>query len=258
MQKKLWVTLIVLFGITIVLSIRSQIPVFGFAERQIQGIFSTPKKDLYALAANTHDSQSVKVQQLENENRKLTEKLVDYQKLQKDNFALKSQLSDTPVSLSRLMEAHVVGFGKDSSNPDELVIDLGKNSGVKEDMIVVYGKSLVGIITKVLGNYAVVMLPTSKNFSVLGRTVQGGTLGIVKGNSDYIDFGQVVITDSLKTGDVVVTRGGVGTNGVGVLPDLVIGRAISVSRVASSSFQSAKLTSMLQFARLSTVFVILQ
>lgn len=257
MHKKIWITLCLLFIVAVILIFSSSLPVISSVEGFIQDLFASPQKTLYAFMADSHQ-ENTQIQKLKNENRELTEQLVDIETLKKDNFALRSQLADTPVSMHRLTQVHVVGFSGDPNSPDTLVIDQGEATGIKKNMTVVYGKNLVGVIDSVLKNYAVVSLVNRKNFSFLGKTVQNSTLGIVQGEGNFIQFNQVVITDPLHVNDVVVTRGEVENNGAGVLPNLIVGRVVSVTHVPSDSFQNAKLETMVDFTKLTTLFVITQ
>jgi rod shape-determining protein MreC len=258
MQKKIWIVLSVLFVVAVILIFFSKLPVVSSIEGFIQDLFATPQKTLYSFMVNSHHDESSQIQKLKNENRDLTGQLVDIDTLKKDNFALRSQLADTPVSMHHLIQAHVVGFSGDPHFPDTLVIDQGETTGIKKNMTVIYSKNLVGVIDSVLKNYSVVSLVNRKNFSFLGKTVQNSTLGIVQGEGSFIRFNQVVITDPLHVNDVVVTRGEVGNNGIGVLPNLVVGKVVSITHVPSDSFQSAKLETMVDFTKLTTLFVIAQ
>lgn len=258
MQKKIWFVLSILFIVAIILAFQSRLPIISSVEGFVQNIFAVPQKTLYAFMVNSHTNDNSQIQKLKNENRQLTQQLVDIDTLKKDNFALRSQLADTPVSMHRLIQVHVVGFSGDPNYPDTLVIDQGEKAGIKKNMTVIYSKNLIGVIDSVLQNYAVVSLINRKDFSFLGKTVQNSTLGIVQGEGGLIQFNQVVITDPLHVNDVVVTRGQVGNNGIGVLPDLIVGKVVSVTHVPSDSFQSAKLETMVDFAKLTTLFVIAQ
>jgi rod shape-determining protein MreC len=68
----------------------------------------------------------------------------------------------------------------------------------------------------------------------------------------------VVLSEKLEKDDLVRTKGDVDERGQGFPPDLIVGKIISVNKQPSALFQSAEVKSLVDFSRLSTVFVITQ
>jgi len=57
---------------------------------------------------------------------------------------------------------------------------------------------------------------------------------------------------------VILTKGEVGSDGIGVVPDLIIGKITSISKNETSPFQSAEVMPVIDFSKLTNVFIIAQ
>jgi cell shape-determining protein MreC len=69
-------------------------------------------------------------------------------------------------------------------------------------------------------------------------------------------FDNVLQSSDIKISDVILTKGDQDIKGVGIPPDLILGKLISVSKKPSNLFQKGEVVSLLDFSNLSTVFVI--
>lgn len=193
---------------------------------------------------------------LKQENIVLRSKLVKLDALQKDNNALRGQFEDAVLSSQTLLPAKVIGFSGSFNNPTELLLDEGENSGVKKGMAVVSGHVLVGKIGKVTPWNSKLILTVSKKFSTLGVLSKNNTTGVIKGEDNFILFDHVVITDSLTNSETVVTKGEADTNGIGIPANLIVGKVANVNKSDTSPFQSAFIKPLIDFSKLTTVFVI--
>lgn len=228
--------------------------VTGFTQR----VFSFPKSLLYSTKVVLFSQKKDTLAALKTENKRLEEKLADYDQLKKDNEAFKSQFAESGSTSDRILAAQVIGFVGKASMPTQLVIDKGSRNGVKQNMTVVEGRQFVGKIGNVSPAYSVVYLPVNSEFTTLGKTSSTNAEGIVKGEGDFILYDNVLITDKLQKGDLVITKGEVQTNGIGVMPNYIVGKVISVARVESRPFQNAELQSFLDYSKLSQVFVVVR
>lgn len=68
----------------------------------------------------------------------------------------------------------------------------------------------------------------------------------------------VLLSETLKVGDVVLTNGDIDQNGKGLPPDLIVGKITSVDKNPSALFQKADVVSFVDFSKLSTLFVQIQ
>lgn len=192
----------------------------------------------------------------------LFKKVVDQKKLVEDNKALRDQFATANPKPFLLLPSKVVGapaFLPGITSLETLTIDKGYNDGVKVGQAVVYKDILVGKIQKVSGNLSSVLLVTNSDFSFAGYTSQTNALGVVKGKGKgEMLLNNVVLSDNLIISDIVLTHGDVDTKGIGLPKDLVVGNITSVDKKPSSLFQSAMIKSVLDFSRLSMVFIVKQ
>jgi rod shape-determining protein MreC len=142
--------------------------------------------------------------------------------------------------------------------PSEFIVNAGKKDGIKKGMTVIYEKYLIGKIDSVGQNYSVVTTPISPKFRVLAKFPDTNANGLIVGRSDFMLFDGVVITDTLKNNGVILTKGEVGSDGIGVVPDLIIGKITSISKNETSPFQSAEVMPVIDFSKLTNVFIIAQ
>lgn len=203
--------------------------------------------------------QNDKLQKLQEENNALRKKLVDEESLKKENNALKDQFATANPVNQKLIPAAIVGnptFLPGVSLPSFFVIALGSKDSIKAGQAVVSKDNVIGKITKVSNHLSVVTLITEVESSFTGNTTEG-VLGIIKGKGEgLLVLENLQASQTVNVGDTVVTKGDMNENGVGYPPNLVVGKITSVDKTQSSLFQSAQVKSLIDFTKLSTVFVI--
>jgi len=254
-RKKIVITITVLIILAIlILANRYSKPVL-FLEGVVQSLFVVPKSIMYSLGKKETD---LRIIQLTKKNRELEQKLVDYQIIKNDNNALRSQFNISSETSQSLVAAKIIGFQGESKLPSEFIINAGKDEKIKKGMTVIYEKYLIGKIETVGQNYSVVTTPISPKFRVLAKLPETNANGLVIGRSDFMLFDGVIITDTLKNNGIIVTKGEVGRDGIGVLPDIIIGKVTSISKNETSPFQSAEVMPIIDYSKLTSVFVIAQ
>lgn len=201
-----------------------------------------------------------KIKKLKNENLNLASKLSDQKKLERENMALSDQFQTNYPRSSSLLSANIVGapgFIPGFSVPETLIIDRGTSDGVKLGDAVVFKNNLVGKITNINNYFSQVTLVTNTNSSFTTKTSsQNLVLGVVKGQGGgQILLDNVLLSDTINVGDLVMTNGDTNINGGGYPPDLVVGKVISVDKRPSELFQRAQVQSFLEFSKLTTVFI---
>jgi rod shape-determining protein MreC len=152
---------------------------------------------------------------LEAENERLREEIAEIRgglyradDAERERQALLDNLDlPTPEDIPRV-DARVV-----STNPSNFAytveIDKGTNDGIATKMPVVTGAGLVGEITDVSRNRAVVQLVTDKEFSVGIRHAETGDIGVANGTGSLtsIDLDLIDPTTPIEKDQVVVTSG---------------------------------------------------
>lgn len=204
-------------------------------------------------------SEKSSEESLKEENLTLQKKLVDQKKLIDENKALHDQFQvSNPRALS-LLPARVVGAAKfipGIFQPETFVIDKGTAEGIKAGNAVIFKDNLVGIVTKTSKLLSQVTLTTNPTLKFTAKT-QNGVLGVVKGEGNgelFLD--NVLLSDILEKGDLVLTSGDIKIDQTGTPPDIIVGKVVSVEANPSDLFQRAKLEILLDFSKITKVFVI--
>lgn len=197
-------------------------------------------------------------QKLRDENLNLQRKLVDSRILIDENKALHDQFQVVyPRSLD-LLPSKILGssrFIPGIFSPETFVIDRGSGDGVKTGNAVLVKNNLVGKISKTTEFLSEVILTTNSSLKFAAKTANN-VRGIVRGegNGDLI-FDNVLLSDHLSTGDLVLTLGDLKLDQTGFPSDLIVGQIVSVDSNASDLFQRAKLKTLIDFSKSSEVFV---
>lgn len=258
---------LVLFIISLILFALSSSGVLRF--NFISNIFSPTQKEIHDNSVQLSKSGlNPEIEKLREENRLLAKKLIDQQKLVAQNKALLDQFQQVNIKSLTLLPAEVIGspgFIPGISFPEFLVLNRGLSENVKEGDPVVFKDNLIGKITKVSENTSLVNLIGNNSFSLAAKVGQDKkALGVIKGQGEgNMILDNVLLSETLKNGDIVLTNGDVNQNAEqegdgGLPPDLIIGKIISVDKNPSALFQKANVVSFVDFSKLSTVFIQIQ
>jgi rod shape-determining protein MreC len=201
-------------------------------------------------------SESKKIKELESERLELLAQVSSFEKLKRDNAALSDQFQTSYPPSQKLLKADIIGapsFIPGVSAPDNFIINKGLKDNLKVGSAVVIKNNLVGVISDVSVNLSKVNLVNNSAFSLTAKT-ENGAEGIVRGGAG-LTLSNVLLSENIKVSELVLTKGDVNQNGIGVPPDLVIGKIKSVEKNPSDLFQNAEIESFINFLNLSTVFV---
>jgi len=262
-QRIRWVTLAVLAGVAILLTILDSTGnldnAFNFIRNPIATILGWTAAGTNTIADATTgplDLQSAReeiaqlkarIELLERRNEELNEIQGEYQLLL-DLFNRARQAPDY-----RRLTASVIG--RDTSPAfRSIIIDKGTEDGVIVGMPVESARGLVGRVFRTTGSSAQVVLITDSASFVAARLGSSRATGILKGGgvggSMSIDW--VDLKHQIEIGEVVLTSG-LG----GKFPqDMVIGRVSEVERREAELFQRAIIQPAVDFDAIEIVFVI--
>lgn len=160
------------------------------------------------------------------------EAIVSYQEILEENQVLKNEQIKYDILLSynekileenrRLQEILKIKEEKNLNlkvakvnfrNPSNLYtrfyINLGKKDGVKKNMIVLSGETLIGKVGRVYENYSIVDMITSENFNVSALT-ESQMLGIIKGSDEEdgtLCFEANTFQNNIEIGEKIYTSG---------------------------------------------------
>lgn len=160
------------------------------------------------------------------------------------------------------MQYHKIGariIAKDSSSWFSVFrIDKGSDDGIKEDMNVIAGGGLVGIVTDVGANYATVRSIIDDSSRVSAMAQQSGDSCIVAGDLQLFKEGRLNLSymekdDDIKDGDMIVTSNISGK----FLPGILVGYATDITVDYNDNLtKSGYLIPAARFDRLQEVLVI--
>lgn len=253
-RKKAITTLIVLLILSAVIYFYRDSPPSRFVQGGVQTFFAKPKALLYSIGKSGDPFSGISNKRV----RQLEEKLVDYELVKKDNEALKNQFEISGETTLNLIAAKIIGFQGNSRVPTEFVINVGSKNKIQKGMTVTYGKYLIGKVVTVSNNYSVIATPFNEKFQVLAKLPSTNANGILVGRNNFMLFDRVIITDQLEKDGIIVTKGEVDKTGVGVVPDMIIGKITSISKRETAPFQAAEITPLVDYSKLTDVFVISQ
>lgn len=174
--------------------------------------------------------------------------------LRAQNDELRKQLGVGTIRPDRLIAAEVIGYQPDNFR-QFLTIGRGSKDGIKPGMAVVEQGALVGVVQEVDATTAKVFLLIDPNFRVAALDQDApnrpsGTIHGQIGNGLIMD--KVAQTETIKPGDTIVTSG----LGGDVEKGLIIGRIQTVDKKDNGVFQTAQVTTDIQFNRLEIVYVV--
>ena len=156
--------------------------------------------------------------------------------------------------------AHVIAKGT-SNWFNTFTIDKGSKDGIKADMNVIAGSGLVGIVTEVGKNYAVVRSIIDDNSNVSGMMLSTNDNCIVSGNLKSMTESNMILFSNLEDVDHKVSTGeSVITSNISdkYLPGLLIGYVTEVTDDNNNLTKSGKITPVVDFKHLQDVLVITQ
>ena len=187
------------------------------------------------------------IDSLRMENYRLRELLATNQRLQ--NLLQFRETIDQPILTAQVIGRDPTGWFK------SIIIDKGKNSGIKVNMPVVNAQGVVGRLVSVSNNYAKVLLIIDQNSSVDCIIDRSRDSGIVKGLSSKICILDYVLkTSDVRVGDEIVT------SGLGrVYPKgIPVGEVVDVKDPPGGLFKDVRIRPAVDFSKLEELLVILK
>ncbi len=156
--------------------------------------------------------------------------------------------------------AHVIARG--SSNWfNTFTIDKGSNDGIKENMNVISGSGLVGIVTQVGPSYAIVRSIIDDNSNVSAMVLDTSDNCFVSGDLELMtDRSMIELTNLEDPDNEVVVGGSVVTSNISskFLPGILIGYISELNEDSNKLTKSGTVTPVVDFKHLQEVLVILE
>lgn len=198
-------------------------------------------------------------EQLKQKNAELANELIEYESLKDEVERLREALNFTESrSNYNYVGVNIIGYSG-SSLSDGYIIDKGSNDGIAKNMVVVSYKGLVGKVTKVSSNFAVVQSILNENIAVavMDQQTRDAT-GVLQGLSDKKDINMTVvynlpIDSDVKEGDIIIT------SGLGKIypKEIPVGTVVSVQEDNVKVMKSAVVEPFVNFNKLEELFVVI-
>jgi len=182
-----------------------------------------------------------------------TEKNNQLNEIALSNIRLRNLLNFKKTLSVRVLSAEVIA--KDPSPWfKSIIIDKGKEGGIKKGLPVVIAEGIVGQVIEVSRKNSKVLLVIDQNSAVDALVQRTRSRGVVKGEStEKCQLKYVLRKHDVKVGDTVISSGL-----DGVFPKgLRIGRVSSVHRPNSGIFQAVAISPYVDFEKLEEVLIIL-
>ena len=198
-------------------------------------------------------------EELKKKNTKLANELIEYESLKDEVERLREALNFTESKNNyKYVGVNIIGYSGNSLS-DGYIIDKGSNDGINKNMVVVTSKGLVGKVTKVASNFAIVQSILNENIAVavMDQQTREAT-GVLQGLSDKKDNNMTVvynlpISSDVKEGDIIIT------SGLGKIypKEIPVGTVVSVEEDNVRVMKSAVVEPFVNFNEVEELFVVI-
>lgn len=198
-------------------------------------------------------------EELKKKNTKLVNELIEYESLKDEVERLREALNFTESKNNyKYVGVNIIGYSGNSLS-DGYIIDKGSNDGIDKNMVVVSSKGLVGKVTKVASNFAIVQSILNENIAVavMDQQTREAT-GVLQGLSDKKDNNMTVvynlpISSDVKEGDIIIT------SGLGKIypKEIPVGTVVSVEEDNVRVMKSAVVEPFVNFNEVEELFVVI-
>lgn len=261
---KIWLWVFLIGSVLFILSSNSDPgPTWNPAEQFIIEI-TAPFQNLFDQVVSSTEAFWLNYFHLVNvrhENRQLKNELLElrmansrYQELLETQERIEALLQFKQTLNLPVIPAQVIGLDP-SGWFKSIIIDKGKQAGLRLDMPVVNAFGVVGRVVSVSPNYAKVLLIIDQNSAIDCLIQRSRDRGMLKGlMSEICKLDYVVKSSDVKVGDILVTSG-LG----GVFPKgLPMGRVLKVKEMPGELFKDVSIMPAVDFSKLEEVLVVIE
>jgi rod shape-determining protein MreC len=215
----------------------------------------SPFRDVFGDVTHLGRTRS-QIEKLKADNARLRNQLLQRKSADAELEQLKSVLDLAGRAGYKVLAARVISQGASTSFTQTITIDAGTSSGVRQNMTVVSGEGLVGVVKESYLNSALIMLATDPDFKVGVRVAGTQQIGILSGRGSKRAELQLLDNQKIvKVGDVLLARGS--TNNRPFVPGIPVGIISAVDSTAGSIAQTATVMLYPNFSALGVVSVVL-
>lgn len=231
-------------------------------------VFSSVQKGIFSVTSTVENTFNAvhELSRLREENRDLSERLKNYQYLQrnnseitKENERLKELLGFSASLTEKNYPAQIIGRDPDSLY-SSFTINKGSRNGIKKNMpVLAVQNGIVGLIGKVIivGTGTSLVMPIYDPKCYISARIQNTRdIGLVNGNGSFdvslsMSYIKKRVLNELNIGDIVVTSGENGN----YVQDIPIGTISKITVVDYDSSLNIEIMPIIDFGRLENVVV---
>ena len=219
--------------------------------------FNRGVKDFVDFFLNFSDVRDEN-KELKKENDKLKAEIDEYSKLKEENERLQKVLNFKDEKNNYdYIGTNIIGISGDSIL-NGYIVDRGKDDGIEKGMVVISADGLVGQVSSVGKNWAIVQCIVNENVkvAVMVDSTRENT-GILQGYKDYFNNNLAKVLNlpmdsEVKEGDVIVTSG-LG----GYYPkEIKIGEVVYVEEDRVKVMKSAIVKPYVDFNKIEELFIV--
>lgn len=195
------------------------------------------------------------INNLKAENEKLRSKLLNRKIADAQLSQLKKVLDLAGKGQYKVVSAKVISQGSNTSFTQTITIDAGTTSNVFQNMTVISGFGLVGVVKRAYSHSALVQLASDPGFKIGARIAGSQQIGILSGQGTRRGVLQLLDnTTQVKVKDVLLARGS--QSGRPFVPGVPIGEVTKVDNSAGAVSQTAEVKFYANFSTLGVVSVV--
>ncbi len=169
--------------------------------------------------------------------------------IEQENAKLREQLGAPALDKFKLVPAKIV------SKENGLTVVFDKTDTVMKDSVVVYKNNFIGKVNKVSDRSATITLITNPSVQMPVNIINNEKKSIKgRGVGQFgtgITVEQIEQNEQIQVGNLVVLD-----KSPGAPEGVIVGEVTEVEKIESELFQTAKISSFIQFDSLDTVFII--
>lgn len=242
-------------GVSLLATARSAMQTVAKPFQSAADFLFSPIGNFFGDIANIGQANE-RLDQLKEENKALQEKIATLKDMRGELRQLKSVLDLAGRARYEVVAARVIAFGPESSFERTVTLDIGSTSGIQRDMAVISGAGVVGVVKTVTARSAIVQLVSDPAFRMGVRIAGRQTMGILSGKgSNYFDVELLDARDTIKQGDVLLSRGSSGNRPFA--PGIPVGTVVSVDDSIGALTKRAEVRPFAELSSLGVVAVIL-
>jgi len=263
-SRLLWISLLVtslfiitidLRGVSLLSSLRSGTQsVLAPVERLANNFFS-PVGNFFSEVSNLGRSKA-KIEKLEEENQELKSQVIFNENTLAQLESLKGVLDLAGKARYKTVSARVISKGGTGTFSETIVLDIGRDSGVRRDMTIIAAGGLVGVVKSTTASSSIVLLMNDPSFRIGVRVAGKQDMGILLGQGDKnYSLQMLSATSAISVGDVLLARGSSGDKPF--VPGVPVGRISYVENTVGQLTKEGRVNGFVDLNSLSVVSVVL-